>query len=131
MEATHNPDFSNTHTLIYGHNMNNGAMFNRLTNFKQENYFRNTKITVYTINGMYTYEVFAAYNTTIESNASQIRFESDEEFLNFCKELEGRSVFSKKMSFYPDDTIITLSTCLNTYNDARFVVHGVLVSIEW
>lgn len=121
----------NRASVLYGHNMNNGAMFNRLTNFKKLNYFNNTKITVYTINGIYTYEVFSAYNTTTESNASQIKFGSDEEFLNFCHELEGRSVYNKKMSFYPDDTIITLSTCLNTYNEARFVVHGVLVSIDW
>lgn len=121
----------NRASILYGHNMNNGAMFNRLTNFKQSKYFNDTKITVYTINGIYSYEVFAAYNTTTESNSSQIKFGSDEEFVSFCQELESRSVFSKKMNFYPKDTIITLSTCLNTYDEARFVVHGVLVSIDW
>lgn len=121
----------NRASILYGHNMNNGAMFNRLTNFKQSKYFNDTKITVYTINGIYSYEVFAAYNTTTESNSSQIKFGSDEEFVSFCQELENRSVFSKKMNFYPKDTIITLSTCLNTYDEARFVVHGVLVSIDW
>ena len=121
----------NSASVLYGHNMNNGAMFNRLTNFKQNKYFNDTKITVYTINGIYTYEVFSAYNTTTESNASQIKFGSDEEFVSFCRELENRSVFRKDMNFYADDTIITLSTCLNTYDEARFVVHGVLVSIDW
>lgn len=121
----------NRASVMYGHNMNNGAMFNRLTNYKQRGYFDNTKITVYTINGVYTYEVFAAYNTTTASNASDIRFESDEAFVDFCYELEKRSIHKKNMKFYDDDTILTLSTCLNTYDEARFVVHGVLVSIGW
>ena len=121
----------NRASVIYGHNMNNGAMFNRLTNFKQPEHFRNTKITIYTINGIYIYEVFAAYNTTVSSNAAQIKFDSDEAFVNFCNELEGRSIHNKNMEFYANDSILTLSTCLNTYDEARFVVHGVLCGIEW
>ena len=121
----------NQASIMYGHNMNNGAMFNRLTNYKQAEYFNNTKITVYTINGIYTYEVFAAYNTTTASNASDIRFDSDEDFIDFCYEIEKRSIHKKKMEFYKNDSILTLSTCLNTYDEARFVVHGVLVSIGW
>ena len=57
---------TNRHTVIYGHNMESGSpMFANLLHFQDESYWKNNRyIHIYTDEAMYTYEVFAAYETS-------------------------------------------------------------------
>lgn len=120
----------NLGTLVHGHNMNNGAMFHNLKYFKQREYFDNAKITVYTLNGIYSYEAFAVYNTDNTADYSHIFFESEESFVEFLKERQQLSFFSKDMTFYSTDRMLTLSTCLNSSASGRLAVHAVLVGVS-
>ena len=122
--------YRNRVSLIYGHNMNNGGMFHNLKYLKQREYFDNAKITVYTLDGIYTYQPFAIYNTNASSNYSYMFFNSDEDYVNFLQEAQRKSMFSHNLEFYAADRIITLSTCLNTSADARMAVHAVLIGIS-
>ena len=122
--------YKNRVSLIHGHNMNNGAMFHNLKYLRQSEYFYNAKITVYTLDGIYTYQPFAIYTTNASSNYSYMFFKNDDHYISFLQEAQRKSFFSHNMEFYPDDRIITLSTCLNTSADARLAVHAVLVGIS-
>lgn len=122
--------YKNRVSLVYGHNMSNGAMFHNLKYLKQRQYFDNAKITVYTLDGIYSYQPFAVYNTTASSNYSHMFFQSDDDYVNFLQEAQRKSVFSNNLEFYPADRIITFSTCLNTSPDARMAVHAVLIGIS-
>ncbi|MBQ9080682.1 MAG: class B sortase [Clostridia bacterium] len=114
-------------SLIYGHNMTNGAMFHNLKYLKQREYFDNTTITIYTLDAIYTYQPFAIYNTVATANYSHIYFNSNDEYVSFLVEAQNKSIYSNDLEFYSSDRIITLSTCLNTSADARLAVHAVLV----
>lgn len=117
-------------SLVYGHNMNNGAMFHNLKYLKQREYFENAKITVYTLDGIFSYQPFAIYNTVATGNYSHMFFQSDADYINFLNEAQRKSVFTHNLEFYSTDRILTLSTCLNTSPDARMAVHAVLIGIS-
>jgi len=121
---------SNHVSLIFGHNMNDGSMFQKLTYFKQRQYFDNVNIVIYTLDGIYTYQVFSVHNTKANDGYSSIFFSSSDEYLAFIKKMQSQSMLMGDIELYSTDRIITLSTCLNTYKDARLAVHAVLVSIE-
>ncbi|MGI6753898.1 MAG: sortase domain-bontaining protein [Eubacteriales bacterium] len=121
---------NNKVSLIFGHNMNNGSMFQKLTYFKQQKYFNNVNIVIYTLDGIYTYQVFSVHNTKANDGYSSIYFASNSEYLAFIKKMQSQSMLLSDIELYASDRIITLSTCLNTYSDARLAVHAVLVGIE-
>lgn len=117
-------------TLVHGHNMNNGAMFHNLKYLKQKEYFNNVSVSLYTLNGIYSYEVFSVYNTENTGDYSTIFFESDTKFVSFLEAIQQRSFFSKELAFYNTDHILTLSTCLNTNLNGRLAVHAILTGIS-
>lgn len=128
---------SNRHTIIYGHNMESGTpMFANLLHFKDESYWKNNRyINIYTDDGMYVYEVFAAYETDpqqagVEHHSWRMNFNRDDDtFLAWIDALRARSDISPKVPVEADDRILTLSTCMNI-NENRYVVHAVLVEVD-
>ncbi len=127
---------SNRHTVIYGHNMESGSpMFANLLHFKDESYWKNNRyINIYTDDALYTYEVFAAYETSpqqqgVENHSWRMNFNKDEKlFMKWVESVRARSDINPKVTVEADDRVITLSTCMNI-NENRYVVHGVLVEV--
>lgn len=109
--------------------MVNGAMFHNLLNYKEKEYFDNVNITLYTLDGIYTYKVFSAYNAMSDESYGNIYFKNAEEYLSFLNNAKAKSQCKSDITLTPEDTILTLSTCLNTTTSARFAVHAVLVGI--
>ena len=120
----------NVVSVVYGHNMSNGAMFHNLKYLKQSQYFNSATITVYTLDGIYTYKPFSIYNTDADSGYTRMFFESDAQYLSFLEAVNKKSLVTSNMEFYNTDKVITLSTCLNTSPDARMAVHAVLVGVS-
>jgi sortase B len=120
----------NTASLIFGHNMNDGSMFAKLTKFKTAEYFNNVNVTIYTLEGIYTYKVFSVHNANADDDYTNIYFKTDAEYLAFLQKMQNASYIKSNLKLYTTDQIITLSTCLNTTVDARLAVHAVLISIE-
>ena len=55
-------DFSDFHTVIYGHNMRDGSMFAALHKFEDEDFFNeHDTVVIYTPTQRLTYTIFAAY----------------------------------------------------------------------
>ena len=124
MEAAHNPDFSNTHTLIYGHNMNNLSMFGRLKHYKNEGYYEGHEyFQIFRGNEILRYQIFSYQDVPIESFVYQEYFTSAKEL---SKRLLKKSYINPGLKIEPDDKIITLSTC-NGNEKYRFVVSAVLI----
>lgn len=128
---------SNRHTIIYGHNMESGSpMFANLLHFQDESYWKNNRyIHVYTDEAMYTFEVFAAYETSpqlagVENHSWRMNFNKDENiFLEWIKSVRARSDISPKVTIEGSSRILTLSTCMNV-NENRYVVHAVLTEVS-
>ena len=76
-------DFSDPLTVLYGHNMRNGSMFQNLHKFRDPEFFdSHPEFYVYTADHRYTYRIFAAYvfdnRHLINSLIPQSGWEEDE-----------------------------------------------------
>lgn len=61
MDVGDTEDFTDYHSIIYGHNMN-GTMFGRLKQYYDEDFYEgNEFFTIYTENQAYRYEIFSAH----------------------------------------------------------------------
>lgn len=118
--------FIDKNTIIHGHHMNDNSMFASLSNFKEEQFFKDNR-TVYitTENEILEYEVFSVYYQVANTNPYQYGFASDDDYVNFLNELKNKSLFTVEMDpLTKDDKIITLSTCTYEVNDGRLLVHA-------
>lgn len=130
MDFSNNTNLSkNRNTCIYGHNMNDGTMFQTIMNFRTIGQFRNGSIYVYTADGIFVYTPFSVYDAVPTDSFFRVDFGSDEEFSNFLTDIRSKSIFRSTTVPKSTDKIVTLITCTNTIVDKRFVVHGVLSEI--
>ncbi len=121
---------SNLNTVIYGHRMKDGSMFQQLTKFLDQEFFETHRTFEYdTLYESYEAEIFAVYQTLTEFNYIETDFSSEEEYEELLAEIQSRSLFQTDIEVNADDQIITLSTCDYKLDadDGRLVVHAKLV----
>ena len=128
-------DFTDPNTVLYGHDMSNGSMFQNLHNYEDRLYFdENKDIIIYLPDKVLHYRVFAAYNTNDDHLLlNNGNFEDPMVFRNYLQDIIGQ----RSMSGFVDQNtqldvnsrILTLSTC-NAYDDQRYLVQGVLLNPE-
>lgn len=125
LESTHSSDFSNTHTIIYGHNMRNLSMFGRLKYYRtKEGYYEGREyIQIFREDEILRYQIFSYQEVPIDSFVYQEYFTSARELSD---RLLQRSLVNPGLEIEDDDRIITLSTCTGD-DDHRFVVSAVLI----
>jgi len=88
-------------------------------------------IELITEDAMYYFEIFSAREEDPRAEYFDVRFESDEAWVEFLYRQQERSNFNKNLPFTADDIIVTLSTCINdTTRDWRFVVQAVLIDVK-
>jgi len=127
LDSRNTPDFSDKNSIIYGHNMKDGAMFYDLTNYKNQSYYKShPKALLMTPNKNYELELFAGYVADTNDKAWQIDFSSDEDFRNWLDEIIKISTFESNVVPSVNDKIVTFSTCTYEFDDARFVLFGVI-----
>lgn len=120
-------DLSDRHSIIYGHHMKNGTMFSGLTQYKQQQYFEEHPNAYFiTPNGTYCIDFFSGYVASINDTAWNVSFESDEDFDNWMNDVKSKSLFTSPLSPAITDRILTLSTCSYEFDNARFVLHGII-----
>ena len=119
----------NYNTVVYGHNMAGGQMFNNLTKFLEEDFFyANRYITLYSNEGIFTYEIFAVFRASIYDRYYYTQFATPREFNDFCYEMKYNSIFPvEEIEFEETDRLITLSTCTNEDNKERYAIQAKLI----
>jgi sortase B len=116
------------HAILYGHNMKNKSMFMALLNYESRWYFDNhSTIEFDTLYGDQKWQVFSAYFTTTAEDYIRTDFDSKEQYYDFLIDLQSRSLHKTDVTLSKTDTILTLSTCSNSSDDRRFVVHARLI----
>lgn len=116
-------------TVIYGHRMKDGSMFQDLIKYLDEDFFREHQtFTFDTLYDSYEAEIFTVYNTMIDFNYIETDFESDQDYLELIEEMQDKSRFETDVDIDSDDQIITLSTCDYELdpNDGRLVLQAKL-----
>lgn len=120
-------DLSGRNTILYGHHMKNGTMFNQITKYKEQAFYDQHPVALLmTPEGNYKIEFVAGYVTNMNSDAWKMEFASDEEFSLWLENAIAQSTFTSTVKPGPQDRVVTLSTCTYEYNDARYVLVGIL-----
>jgi len=126
VDYRNNRGFIDENTVIYGHNMQNGAMFGHLMKFGKADFVdSNRYVYILTENGVEVYEIYSAYRTLANSSSYDFRFDTESGYQNFINMTVRNSVINNDVEVGLSDKIITMSTCTDTERTLnRFVVHA-------
>lgn len=132
LEGLNNPDFSDYHSIIYGHNMRNTTMFGDLKRYKNDEgfYEKNQFFNVYTADKVYRYQIFSYYDVDEDSDIYTVGYGADDSWQAMIDKMVASSVKDTGIHPTKEDKVVTLSTCSKAGETKRFVVHGVLVDVK-
>ena len=129
MESLNTPDFSDLHTIIYGHNMKNLSMFGKLKYYKEnDDYYDSHKyFQIIMPDRKYRYEVIAYKDVDAEGDFYTIYKKGSKDFKNFIEDkiLKG-SLINNNVELNDDSQIVSLSTCTAS-DEKRFAVSAVKI----
>ena len=134
-ENYNHTDMEDPNTVIYGHDMRNGSMFQNLLNYQDREFFdENREVTIYTPDAIRHYKIFAAYLYDDRHLLQSFNFHNTDvyrQYLDSIFSIRDMNVcIDTSVEVDTDDKIITLSTCYGSQSDRRYLVQAVLVSIE-
>lgn len=131
VDAYNSPGFADDNTVIYGHRMNNGAMFAELLKYEKQSFYDGHKTMILaTPEGNYTLEVFSARKIAAEEENYPLTFGDADSFMAFINEAKNQSLVQAEVEVSAGDRLIMLSTCIKGDDSRRFVVHAKLVPID-
>lgn len=112
--------YDGINTIIYGHSMHDGSMFNNLHEFRlNDTSFKNSELTLRYNNEIKTYKPLGIYVT----NKDFFFFDLDDmEIEDAVKLIQEKSKFKIDIEIKEDSHIITLMTCEYTENGNRLFV---------
>ena len=119
------------HTILYGHNMNDGSMFASIKSYADKKYFKEHPVFWFiTPKEKLLYLVVSAYETDPSDNTTfafdGIDYKTKKEYQKFIDGLLRRSAVKTGVSVSSDDRIMSLSTC-TAKRVTRYVVSGTLI----
>lgn len=125
-------DFSDPNTVVYGHNMKNGSMFADLHLFEDQQFFNeHSQMYIYTPDQVLEYQIFAAYLYDDRHLLNSFDFSDKEIFESYIEEVfaqKGPDVhFRDGVKITSDQKIITLSTCVGSMPQNRWLVQAVRI----
>ena len=124
VEASNAADFSDLHTIIYGHNMKNGSMFAGLKNYSSQSYAEaHPYIYVDLSDGSHCYQIFSAHEAAADDITYTIGYRANDTYASFLDSLKSASLYDTGVEVTKDDSVISLSTCTKN-GEKRFVVHA-------
>lgn len=130
-ENFNSKDFTDFNTLIYGHDMLDGTMFQNLHNYGDPEYLeKHPKVYIYTPQKKLTYEIYEAvvYDDRHILQSFDFTQESHRQaYIDSIKSIrELGSNFNNDVAVDVNSKIITMSTCIGDKPDNRFLVGAVL-----
>jgi len=122
-------DFSDRHSVIYGHNMKDKSMFHGLMSYKeQEFYDQHSTAMLVTPAAYYRIQFFSGYVSNNRADAWDLRFD-DDSYQVWLNNIQKKSCFTSKSAPSGDDRTVTLSTCTYEFDGAKFVLHGYISEV--
>ena len=130
-ESLNAKDFSDYNTVIYGHNMKDGSMFQGLHAYEDSQYLtEHPYVYIYTPEKKLTYRVFAAVVYGNEHILNSYDFtDAYQRQLYLNSVLGSRNMKDSRDESVQVDTdshILTLSTCIGGQPENRYIVEAVL-----
>lgn len=123
------PDFTDQHSIIYGHHMKDKSMFSGLMNYKDQAFYDEHSIALLvTPTAYYKIQFFSGYVSDTWSDAWDLNF-SEYEYLSWLNDIQRKSCFETDYIPTTEDRIVTLSTCTYEFDTAKFVLHGYISEV--
>lgn len=119
--------------LIFGHNLNNGTMFQELLKYAKKEFYQEHPIIRFTTNKEDAeYEIISAFKSKVyyktEKNVFRYYFfvnvKTEAEYNEFVQNAKKASLYDIDKTAEFGDQLITLSTCSYHIEDGRFAVVG-------
>lgn len=119
--------------LIYGHNLNNGTMFQELLKYAKEEFYKEHPTIRFTTNKEDAeYEIISVFKSRVyyksEKNVFRYYFfvnaKSEAEYNEFVQNAKKASIYNIDATAQYGDQLITLSTCSYHVEEGRFAVVG-------
>ncbi len=128
LEGYNLPDWTDSHDIIYGHNMRNLSMFGKLRFYKSEEdyYDSHQYFQIITADGRMRFEIFSYFDTEPGSWVYTVPYSVSPEFDEYIADLVSHSYRKLDCAdgVNSSDKVVTLSTC--SASGMRFTVHGYL-----
>lgn len=123
-------DCSDTNTILYGHNMKNGSMFATIKKYgKQSFYDEHPVMWYFTPDETFMVELVAGYVTSTGSESFEM-FTDTEDIQQYLSMSVEKSTFVTNASIETAERVMTLATCSYEYDNARYVLVGVLLRCD-
>lgn len=126
-------DFTDWNNIIYGHNMNNDSMFGIVPEYMEQDFYEEHPIWyLLTESCNYRIELIGGYVTPADSDTYTLVSDSEAMLALADKALRNSSFKAEDSveTVGADERLITLSTCVYDYENARYVLVGVLRTLE-
>lgn len=128
-------EFTDPNTVIYGHDMKNGSMFQSLHRYMDREFFdENREILIYLPDQILHYKIFAAYLYDNRHLLHSFDFHDQKVYRQYLNGIfsmrDIRAFVDKDVKVTAENRIITLSTCYAGMAEKRYLVQGVLENIE-
>lgn len=134
VESLNRRNFEDSNTIIYGHHMRNGTMFACLDQYQEQEFYEEHPVMwLLTPEHDYRIRLFSAYTTSGYSDTYTIFMGPGDELNEYLKKCLSQSDFQADFDAEKLDgkgKYVVLSTCAYDFQDARYVVHGVLEEVE-
>lgn len=131
MESRNRKEFQDDVTVLYGHHIRGGRMFSSLSAYKTQSYYEEHPVMyLYTPDQDYRVELFAGEIRNGDNGSFPFIFEGAEERERWLKRILASSTFKSPAAVGEEERILALCTCSYEYNNARYIVYGVLKSME-
>lgn len=133
LDVNNKKDFSDNNSVIYGHRVRSGLMFQNLIKFKKKDFFDNNKdVYIYTDKGVLHYEIFAVLNKEASFPYRTLNFNSSQEMQEYFINIRQNSRFNRDIDLlaHSHPRVIALSTCDYDFQNQRLVVFANLVDVK-
>ncbi len=123
MDYRSDPSFADRITPVYGHHTNSGAMFCILENYKEQSFYDDHPVFIYTTpEHRYLFEAYAGTLMDAKNDFLRTSFGSDGDYLNYIRDFRRRSTFLSDTEITAEDRAVFLLTCTADFEDARYVL---------
>ena len=127
LNVDNSSDFKDKHSIIFGHRMKDGSMFRHLQDYEKKSFWKkNPHFYIYTPNGrVITYRIYAAGEVLDKSDTYKTDFTDGKAYEAFIDQTRKDALYETGVKVRTADKVVTLSTCTQSSDNHRFVVHGV------
>ena len=114
--------FKQFNTIVYGHHMRDGSMFNCLKRLKDPDYCKeHPQFELVTPEGKYHLIIWAFVNPPSDSDIYTTNIYDEEAQASYLEYSKGLADYITSIDVAPGDRLVMLSTCAYEYNEARYI----------